>query len=165
MPFFFFFWGTGVFDHTLGKWRPYLWGSQVWGLRVVIYIRVMSIESQRLSFPQHHRTNLEKRKGVSFALLNICCSEKSSSVGQTSHDPHTGSTVDRRVLTCSCFSTLWIKWLTSHWLMDVWLDSRFFSQDAPPPAPPCEQPGVHVWGRRGGRTLHFLSAQNKITGL
>lgn len=115
--------------------------------------------------PQHHRTNLEKRKGVSFALLNICCSEKSSSVGQTSHDPHTGSTVDRRVLTCSCFSTLWIKWLTSHWLMDVWLDSRFFSQDAPPPAPPCEQPGVHVWGRRGGRTLHFLSAQNKITGL
>lgn len=84
MPFFFFFfWGTGVFDHTLGKWRPELWGSQVWGLRVVIYIWVMCIESQRLSFPQHHRTNLQKRKGVSFALLNICCTEKSSGVGQT----------------------------------------------------------------------------------
>ena len=155
MPFFFFFFcGTGVFDHTLGKWRPELWGSQVWGLRVVIYIRVMCTESQRLWFPQHHRTNL-KRKGVSFALLNICCTEKSSGVGQTSHDLHTGSTVDRRVFTCSCFSTLWIKWLTSHWLIDVWLDSRFFSRDAPPPTPPCEAAWCACLGEKGRKNLTF----------
>lgn len=149
---------------------PHIGEVKTWALRSHVrpqsgYLHQSDIwKSKTFSFPQHHRTNLEKRKGVSFALLNICCSEKSSSVGQTSHDPHTGSTVDRRVLTCSCFSTLWIKWPLpiGWWMCDLIL--ALFPRCSSP-APPCEQPGVHVWGRREEEPWHFLSAQNKITGL
>lgn len=61
----------------------------------------------------------------------------------------------QKVFTCSCFSTLWIKWLTSHWLIDVWLDSRFFSRDAPPPTPPCEAAWCACLGEKGRKNLTF----------
>lgn len=87
-----------------------------------------------------------------FALLNVYCTE-TSGVGQTFHDPSTGSVVEERALTRACFS-YFVDKMAHFPLVDRCVTSFLLPfLRCLPLSPACEQPGVHVCGGRGERTL------------
>lgn len=116
-----------------GKWRQELWGSQGWGHHRQLFISEWCV----LKAEDFHSTT----------VTELFWEEEERAFCLIKYLPHSELLVWFRFLaTCtqaplslkgcmhSSFShsaTLQIKWLTSHWLIDVWLDSCFLSQNVP----------------------------------